>query len=147
MTSKISIRIIEKDNLFEGFPEQIINMFSSNKWSMFSMFERPWLPPTDIYETKEQLVIKMEIAGVQLKDIEIILDGQTLVVSGYRHEEPAVDKENYHMMEIHYGKFDRVFVLPKNIVAGSIQAFYKDGFLKIIVPKRTILSATKIPIE
>ena len=113
----------------------IFDEFLSPKAS-FSLNKIPWNPPTDIYETQDLIVIRMELAGVNKEHIDISLLDQILTIQGYRHEETPVKKKNYHLMEIHYGPFQRSFRLPMPIKRNDINANYKDGFLKITIPKR-----------
>lgn len=113
------------------------NFFSTQK-PLFSLSPKIWNPPTDVYETKEHIIIKMEIAGVNKSDIEISLEDNLLKVGGFRHDRSKVGKENFHIMEIHYGNFERVFRLPKNLGVEQIEAIYQDGFLKISIPKVTL---------
>ena len=114
------------------------------KRPVFSLFQTQiggWNPPTDIYETVtgdelEVIVIKMEIAGVNKEDIDIKLDKNILTIQGRRLEEPGARKKNYHLIEVHYGFFQRSFRLPPHIDKRDIQASYKEGFLKITIPKK-----------
>lgn len=110
------------------------NFFSSQR-PLFSLSERFWNPPTDIYETKDSIIIKIEIAGMRKEDISIALEGDLLVVSGTREEDVPIKKENIHLIEVHYGRFQRVFNLPPQLTLSHIVATYKDGFLKICMPK------------
>lgn len=110
------------------------NFFSSQK-PMFSLSERVWNPPTDVYETKDNIIIKIEISGMRKEDINISLEGNLLVVSGIREEESPVKKASIHLIEIHYGKFQRIFSFSPQLLLSDIIATYKEGFLKICIPK------------
>lgn len=110
------------------------NFFLSQK-PFFSMSERMWNPPTDVYETKEEMVIKMEIPGMEKENIKISLEENVLIVSGIRQEDTLEKKENIHLLEIHYGLFQRVFSFPQTIALENITATYKAGFLRICIPK------------
>lgn len=104
---------------------------------LFSLNERPWNPPTDIYETDTAVVIKMELAGANKKDVEITLDHDILTIQGHRIEEESSLKRNYHLMEIHFGIFKRTFKIPPYLNKDTIHATYKDGFLKVSIDKVT----------
>ncbi|MCD6386102.1 Hsp20/alpha crystallin family protein [Candidatus Sumerlaeota bacterium] len=149
MPKRIKIRSKDRDDdeLLKNFPDEVIRSFFSISRPTFSIADRPWDPPTDVYETKDNLVIKMEIAGVRQEDLDIILNDDTLIVRGRRDEEVTSEKENYHLMEIHYGRFERIFVLPNAIIPGKITASYEKGFLIISVPKRRVPPSVKINIE
>lgn len=94
-----------------------------------------WYPPVDIYETEQALVLKAELPGLEIKDIQIEVNGNTLVLKGERRHGKNLKDENFHRMERFYGAFHRVFSLPCIVDKNGIEANIKDGVLKIIVPK------------
>lgn len=147
MPKRIKITSKDREDDLLNYADEVIRSFFSIKHPTFSITERPWDPPTDVYETKDALVIKMEIAGVRRDDLDIILNEDTLIIRGRRDEEKTIEKENYHLMEIHYGKFERIFLLPNAIIPGKITATYERGFLIISVPKRRVPPSVKIKIE
>lgn len=112
------------------------NFFSSQK-PIFSLSERVWNPPADVYETcQNTVVIKMEIAGVNLENLQITAENNYLVVRGCRSEESLEPKPNYHLMEIRYGAFERAFGLPFKLEADLVRAQCTDGFLVITVTRK-----------
>ncbi len=129
------------DILFDNYEDQqgkmktVLDNFFSSQRPLFSLSDKIWNPPTDLYETADSIVIKMEIAGVKNENIEIKIENSHLVIKGSRVEEPDAQKENYHLMEIHYGNFKRLFALPTKLSLNDIRAYYKDGFLKVVIPK------------
>ncbi len=147
MVFKQRIIVGEEDSPIRKMQSQAAQPFFSHNQHMYSITERPWDPPTDVYETCDSIVIKMEIAGVNQDNIDIILEDDTLLVKGWRQEENPSKKEHYLLMEIHYGRFERIFLLPRNFVAGKIEASYKSGFLNIIIPKLSKPSPVKIDID
>jgi HSP20 family protein len=92
-----------------------------------------WCPPTDVYETDDCIVVKVEIAGVEETDFSISLDANKLVVSGVRSD-PA-EKVGYEQMEIPYGYFETDVHLMRAIEPEQIEATYQNGFLSIRLPK------------
>lgn len=94
-----------------------------------------WYPPVDIYESEEHIVLKAELPGITIDDVEIEADENTLVVKGERRFEKNLGEENYHRMERFYGTFHRAFTLPYQVDSSGIKASLKDGVLKITVPK------------
>ena len=94
-----------------------------------------WTPATDIYETKTQLILKAEVPGLQQKDIDINITGNTLTLRGTRQTENEVNQERYHCIERSYGSFTRNFNLPSYIQQKEICASLKDGILTVILPK------------
>jgi HSP20 family protein len=92
-----------------------------------------WQPPTDVYETDKAIVVQVEIAGMRDSDITISLEDRTLTISGTR---PGPGESGaYHQMEIPSGDFLSVVELPIAVNYDEIEAFYQDGFLRIVLPK------------
>jgi HSP20 family protein len=94
---------------------------------------RIWRPPTDVYETEDSFVVKVEIAGVVDDEFAISLDGKRLTVAGARHDLAA--KLGYQQMEILYGSFETEVTLPRAVDASVIEATYQNGFLTVRLPK------------
>jgi len=94
---------------------------------------RTWRPPTDVYETDDQVVVKVEIAGMQEEDFSIALESKRLIIRGIRHDPAA--KLAYQQMEILYGYFETDAYLPGAIDPERIEAIYQDGFLSIFLSK------------
>ena len=92
-------------------------------------------PPMDIYETEDDLVVVMEIAGMRPEDIQIIFEKDTLSISGTRTESSS-PKTRLHQMEIDYGHFERTLHIPFPLKGDEFKARYRQGFLIITVPKR-----------
>ena len=94
-----------------------------------------WSPPVDIYETEKAIILKAEIPGVEIDDVTIEVDANTLVLSGERRPGKRVAQENYHRMERYYGSFSRTFCLPNIVDKHGVKASLRDGLLEITVPK------------
>lgn len=94
---------------------------------------RAWRPPTDLYETEELVVIRIEIAGIKEKDFTITLRNRRLVISGIRSD--VSERRAYHQMEIPFGEFAVEIEIPFPIHHEQILSNYQDGFLRIILPK------------
>lgn len=97
--------------------------------------ERIWSPPTDVVEMADAIIIKMELAGVAEEDVQVRVNDNYLVIRGVRHDEHASKPENFHLMEIHYGQFERIFRLPSGMKISNVTAVLMNGFLRITVPK------------
>ena len=106
-----------------------------------------WSPAVDIYETESDIVLKAELPEVDQKDIEIKIDENVLTLKGERRFEKETKEENYHRMERFYGSFSRSFTLPSGIEQEKIKAQYKDGVLKITMPKKAETKSKKITVE
>ena len=94
-----------------------------------------WSPPTDAYETEEAYVVRVEIAGMREDDFEVLLENNTLLISGSRPD--LTERHAYQQMEIRFGKFSTALNLPGPVNIEQARAEYKDGFLTIVLPKAT----------
>ena len=92
-----------------------------------------WRPPTDIYETDTDLVVRIEIAGMRDEDLEVTIQGNLLLINGFRSDTSG--RKAYHQMEIPFGKFSLGIEIPVQINTDNATAEYKDGFLIILIPK------------
>jgi HSP20 family protein len=94
-----------------------------------------WNPTVDIYDNDENIVIKAELPGIDKKDIVIDVKDGLLALKGERSFDNEVKEEKYYCRERTFGKFERVFRLPADVDPEKISANYKDGILKIEIPK------------
>ena len=96
-----------------------------------------WTPNTDVYETPDALVVKMEIAGIEREDLEITLNDRLLLVRGQR-KDPCREGEQrclFRQMEVDYGYFERRIVIPRSVDGSRVRAQFDNGFLHIELPK------------
>src|SRR5512138_3127472 len=92
-----------------------------------------WSPPTDVYETEENYVTKVEIAGMRDEDFDVAFANNVLMISGYRSD--LNERRAYHQMEIRFGRFEIAVEVPVPVEIEKSVAEYKDGFLVIQLPK------------
>ena len=92
-----------------------------------------WSPPTDVYQTEENYVVKVEIAGMRDEDFDVAFENNILWISGYRPD--LNEKRAYHQMEIRFGRFELAVEIPNPVDIEKATAEYKDGFLMIVMPK------------
>ena len=97
---------------------------------------RAWIPPVDIFETGDSLVLKAELPGINPDDVEIRVEDNTLYLKGERKFEKEVKEESLHRVERSYGTFTRSFALPNTINADTVKAEYENGVLTLTMPKR-----------
>jgi len=93
-----------------------------------------WHPPTDMYETENNYVVRVEIAGMSEKEFRISFSGRTLVVAGVREDSCVM--QACHQIEVSYGEFRSRVIMPGPVDQERIEAAYTDGFLEIILPKK-----------
>jgi HSP20 family protein len=92
-----------------------------------------WRPPTDLIETSDRLVIRVEIAGMNEQDFSIRIDQKRVIINGYRSE--IHEERCFHRMEIPFGYFETEVDLPQPILLDQATAAYQDGFLSVFLPK------------
>jgi len=92
-----------------------------------------WSPPTDVYETENEYVVRVEIAGMREEEFEITVENNFLMISGNRPDIP--ERRAYQQMEIRFGKFETVVGVPGPIDLDSSRADYAEGFLTVKLPK------------
>ena len=122
----------------------------SPKHHFQSLPEERWQPYTDVYETKDAVVIKMELAGVKKEDLSVKLYDNRLTIRGDRKDSAHGEKRIYHQVEINYSEFERAIILPETVREQAIKAEYKDGFLSITIlkePAQAVDKALEIKVE
>jgi HSP20 family protein len=95
-----------------------------------------FVPPVDIYEDEHSITLKLEVPGINEKDIDVQLENNTLTVRGERKFETEEKEENFHRVERRYGSFARSFTLPNTVDPENVEANYENGLLKIRLAKR-----------
>lgn len=88
----------------------------------------------DVYQTADTIVIRTPVAGVKLADIHITINDNTLTIKGERTHADTIAETDYLLKECYWGSFSRSLVMPFNLSPEKIQAFFKDGILKIVIP-------------
>ncbi|GDY22030.1 hypothetical protein LBMAG56_33770 [Verrucomicrobiota bacterium] len=96
-----------------------------------------WVPNTDVYVTDAGVVVHVEIAGVHKEDMQLVMEGDLLKISGHRQDANRPAKCKFQMMEINYGPFETVIELPPGYDLSQARASYQNGFLRIEVPPQT----------
>ena len=92
-----------------------------------------WSPPTDVYETEENFIVRVEVAGMKDADFEVAIENNVLMINGNRSD--FNERRAYHQMEIRFGKFEIAVEIPVPIEIERSVAEYKDGFLMVQLPK------------
>lgn len=107
------------------------------------------MPSVDIFEEKDDVVVKAELPGIKKEDLDITLTDDTISISGEKKKEEEVSKKNYHRWECSYGSFSRSFTLPAEVQSDKAKAQFKDGVLEIRIPKteEAVKKEKKVKIE
>lgn len=101
-------------------------------WRM-TLHSGTWRPPTDVFETENLFIVRVEIAGMSSGDFSVVIDKNILTIRGLRAD--SGDKLAYHQMEIHFGEFITDVEIPGSVEQEKAIAEYQDGFLRITLPK------------
>ena len=120
-------RRLRPDAAFQGVWE------SFGSWPLHSTIA--WRPPTDIYESLDELIVVIEVAGVVEEDLIVTLFSDLLVVEGRRNQ-PVIDMNACHQLGIKYGDFMSEIAIHAPVEADTVKAEYTNGLLKIILKKR-----------
>ena len=106
-----------------------------------------FVPAVDIYEDEHNVTVKMEVPGIDQKDIDVRLENNTLTVRGERKFEKDEKEENFHRIERRYGQFYRAFTLPNTIDGEKVAADYDNGVLKIRLAKKAEAKPKQIKVN
>jgi len=119
---------------FDRLPVRLGSLFGK-EWET-PMSTTAWNPSVDIFENDNEVIIKAELPGMNPNDMEVRLENNVLMLKGERRFEKEAKEENYHRVEREYGSFSRSFTLPTAVDGEKVTAEYKDGVLKVVLPKK-----------
>jgi HSP20 family protein len=106
-----------------------------------------WHPSFDISETEGHIVVKADLPGIDVKDLDISIDNNVLMVKGEKKQEKEDEHENFHRVERSCGSFCRSFMLPAEVKTDEIDAVYKDGVLHLTIPKSETVKRKRIEVK
>jgi len=106
-----------------------------------------WSPPVDILERGNEVVLKVDLPEVNQNEIDIRVEENTLIIQGERKFVKESSEDNYIQIERPYGTFRRTFTVPRTIDQEGIKASYKDGVLRVILPKKEEIQPKQIVVE
>ncbi len=101
----------------------------------------------DVYEEKNNIIAKAELPGIKPEDVKLTIEGDLLKISGEKKQEHQVKREDYYQSQVRYGKFQRVIQLPAEVKAEGTKATYKNGVLKVEMPKAQLKQSKDVRIE
>src|SRR3972149_780225 len=128
----------EMDRLFDRFFEP--------RWDELELVGE-WTPKIDVAETKDAVVVKAELPGMEQKDISVELQDQVLTLKGEKHQEKEEKGERFHRMERSWGAFSRALRLPAAVEGAKVSATFKHGVLTVTLPKAPTAEGTTIPVK
>lgn len=106
-----------------------------------------WSPSVDIYENKDEIVLEAELPGMNREDFDLSVENNTITLRGERRFEKKEESDNYHRVERAFGTFTRSFTLPNTVSAEGATADYRNGVLRVTLPKRAETKARRIEVK
>lgn len=129
----------EMDSLFDRFFDEWPFRLSAGRGE--------WAPSVDVSETSKEVVVHVEVPGMEPKDLDISIQGNVMTIRGERKQERREEGESYHRIECSYGAFSRAIQLPAEVDIDHVNALYKDGVLKVTMRKTEVAAARKIEVK
>ncbi|RJP27384.1 MAG: Hsp20/alpha crystallin family protein [Candidatus Omnitrophota bacterium] len=124
----------------EVIQNEMNRMFNSSlvRWGDrdVGLLEGAWSPAIDIYDSKDNIMVKADIPGMKKDEIEVSVHGDTLIIKGEKKQEKEVKEKDYVRTERFYGSFNRAISLPAAVDASKVNASYKNGVLELVLPKK-----------
>src|SRR6476619_8471408 len=129
--------------------DEVNRLFSSsfNRSDDNQLMRGAWSPSVDIYENKDQIVLEAELPGMKREDFDLSGENNVITLRGQRQFEKKDESDNYHRVERAYGSFTRSFTLPNTVSAEGANAEYKNGVLRVTLPKREETKARRIEVK
>ncbi len=118
-----------------GFFQEFLSDFHRVRRALRGSRKSVWQPPTDVYETDDEIVIKMSVPGVQTDDVRAVCNGEVITVSGVRRGPDPGKVRAYHQMEMRNGYFERSIAIHRPFDPAEAHGEYREGFLYVFVPK------------
>jgi HSP20 family protein len=144
---------IERDlfeDFFEGLGRGLFHLprtFRQRAWPALSELHLPRLASVDVYETKDEVVVKAELAGIAKQDVDVTVNGSTITIKGEKKEEREVKEEDYHRSERSFGMVSRTVELPAEVKSDQASAKLHDGVLEIRIPKTDEAKARSVKVK
>jgi len=106
-----------------------------------------WSPTSDVVETKDAIIIKAELPGLEEKDVDVAIENGVLTIKGERNAEKETEEKGFRRIERSYGSFLRAFTLPTNVEPEQITATFTNGLLEVQLPKKEGAKPRSIKVE
>ena len=126
------------DEMFGSFPSRLPSRLFDGEM---------WTPTIEVFQDKDDLVVRADLPGVESKDVKVTLVDDVLTIEGERKEEHKIDEENLWFRESRYGDFLRRIAVPTGTSPEVIKASFKDGVLEVRVPMPVAMKPKEIPIR
>lgn len=147
----------KSNSLWDQFKEMEQLQREMNRLFDFSLARLPgedstlsggqWAPAIDVHDSKDNILVQADLPGLKKEEIEVTVENDTLVIKGEKKQEAEVKEKNHYRAERFYGSFFRSIVLPSAVDASKIDASYRDGVLKLVLPKKEEAKPKQIKID
>jgi HSP20 family protein len=135
----------------ENLQDQMNRLFdfslSGNSLGRSTLLGGQWAPAIDIYDSKENILVKAELPGLKKDEIEVSIENDQLVIKGEKKKDNQVKEDDYVKTERFYGSFYRTIQLPSSVHTDKVNAAYKDGVLSLTLPKKEEAKPKQIKID
>lgn len=111
------------------------------------LLETSWSPAVDVYDSKDDIIVKADIPGLEKEDIDVTVEDNTVTIRGEKKNEQEARTEEFVRSERFYGSFYRALQLPAHVDAGKAKASYKNGTLELTLPKREEAKPKQINVD
>jgi HSP20 family protein len=136
----------EMDRMMEDFFGRRMRPWWSDRWFRANEMEMA-IPAVDLFEEKDDIVVKAELPGIEKDNIEVNLTDHTLTIKGRKKKEEEVKEANYYRSERSFGSFIRAVELPREVQADKVKASFKNGVLEVRVPKTEEAKAKEVKVK
>ncbi len=136
----------DMDRMMDDFFGRRMRPWWPERWFRRDEMEAP-APVIDLFEDKNEIVIKAELPGMEKDNIEVNLTDSTLTIKGEKKKQEEVKEENYYRSERAYGSFVRTLELPKDVHADKVKASFKNGILEVRLPKTEEAKTKEIKVK
>jgi len=152
LAPKQAFRNLVTTDPFRVFQQRLNRLFGEDFGRLMPVGEEnwslaTWTPTCDIYETENEIVVKAELPEVKKENVYVSFENNVLTIRGERKFEEETKRENYHRLERSYGEFVRNFALPNFIDPSKINAEFKEGMLRVTLPKREEAKPKQVEIK
>jgi HSP20 family protein len=132
---------------FSTLQDRMNRLFRETQGPEEALTTTSFAPPVDVYEDEHTVTLKIEVPGIDEKDIDVRIENNVLTVHGERKFEKEEKEENFRRVERQYGSFTRTFTLPTTVDAEKVSANYDKGILKIALPKKAEAKPKQIKVN
>lgn len=137
----------ELENLQKEMNRLFDFSFARRPWGDSTLLGGQWSPAIDVYDSKDNILVKADLPGLTKDEIEVSIENDNLVIKGEKKKDTEVKEENYYKTERFYGSFYRTVELPAQVETDKVDAKYEDGVLSLTLPKKEDAKPKQITID